>query len=329
MESCQVRPSRAVLACSLLIVPLLLACSWDAPRDNPLDPNLGGNIEGRVLTRRATGIHGAEAVIPALGRFACTDSSGTFEFRGLDEDSVWVRVAAEGYAADSARLGLKKGRIDTVTRYLNGLPFFSECRISSHVYGRGWPPEPLSFFRLTARVADPDGAPDIDSVWAEIPCIEYAERLTFDPEEEHFVQPIWEIPGQSPETLVGQAVSFKVVDNEGGSGLETGSRVMRIIYDLPEPRFPAGGLDTVDIDTTFAWRVFDYGYEVGYHAEIVRVEGGGPAGVVMTFDAAGSADTTFRVTTDSLPEGDYYWTVEAIDRFGNSSRSAEELFHAR
>ena len=313
----------------LFAVVLALACSWDAPRDNPLDPSTGGNLDGRVLTRRATGIPGAEAIIPVLGRFVQTDSSGAFEFRGLAEDSVWVRVTADGYAADSAWLGLEKGRIDTMTRYLNGLPFFTECRISSHVYGRGWPPEPLSFFRLTARVADPDGDADIDSVWAEIPGIDYSERLTFDPEEEHFIQSIWSIPGQSPETLVGQAVAFNVVDNEGVVGQDIDCRVMRIVYDLPVPGFPAGGLDTVYIDTTFAWYVFDYGYQVGYHVEIVRVEGGGPAGVVMTHDVAGPSDTTFRVAADSLPAGDYYWTVEAIDAFGNSSRSAEELFHAR
>ena len=51
-------------------------------------------------------------------------------------------------------------------------------------------------------------------MWAEIPSIDYSERLTFDPEEEHFTRSIWSIPGQSPETLVGQAVAFNVVDNE-------------------------------------------------------------------------------------------------------------------
>ncbi|MCX6843768.1 MAG: carboxypeptidase regulatory-like domain-containing protein [candidate division WOR-3 bacterium] len=318
--------------CTRLLVALAalaaLRCSWDAPRDNPLDPMLGGNVSGRVLTRRATPIAAAVVAVPDAGRVVKTDSTGSFELRGLPEASAWVYLTAAGYASDSVLVALANGRIDTLTTYLNGLPFLQNCRVTTHVYGRGWPPEPLEFCRLSATAGDADGDADLDSVWAEIPAIGYAERLDYDPDSQAFVQTLYaaDLPGQSMETLVGREVRFNVMDEEGTATTDTVAGITRIMTDLPEPVFPSGGQDTLSSDTVFIWYRFDHGYAVSYHSEVVRVEGGSPAGIAAEFDAA---DTTYHLASASLDSGDYYWTVEAIDEFGNSSRSAEELFHVR
>jgi hypothetical protein len=313
---------------SVLAVMLLVACN--APHDNPLDPALGGNLEGRILNRRATGIAGAVIALPEEGRFCHTDSSGDFVLSGLPEGTFVLSIDAHGYAPETAAMEFRKGRIDTLTRYLNGLPYFTDCRVTSHVYGQGWPPEPLYFFRLTASAADIDGDADIDSVWAELPELEISERLTFDPEEEHFSATLWSnsVPGQNPETMVGQNVEFNVVDNEGAMGIGPECSLSRIIYELPTAVFPAGGVDTVRTDTTLVWNRFRPGFLVTYKGEVVRIEGGGSAGVVLSFETGEPTDTTFWLDASKLPTGDYYWTIEAIDGFGNSSRSQEERFHA-
>ncbi len=102
--------------------------------------------------------------------------------------------------------------------------------------------------------------------------------------------------------------------------------ITRIINDLPEPAFPSGGLDTLASDTIVSWYRFDRGFQVHYRGEVVRIEGGSPAGVAAEFE---TSDTTWLFDWDLLQSGDYYWTIEAIDGFGNSSRSVEEVFHAR
>lgn len=311
-----------------LVGLLLVACTWDAPRDNPLDPTLGGNVDGRVLTRRATGIGGALVTVPAASRFCHSDSAGRFAFRGLPDDTVVIRVSADGYAPDSVGLELERGRVDTLTRYLNGLPSFSLCRATSHVYGRNWPPVPLTFFRLVARASDLDGDADIDSVWTSIPAVEYSARLPYDPEQRRFGLVVWadSLPDASPETLVGQRIDFLVADLEGAVRVDTSCRVVRILADLPAPAFPSGGLDTLDSDTVFHWHRFDPGYGIGYLGQVVRIESGGPAGVVLEFS---TGDTSWPCPAAGLPTGDYYWTIEAVDKWGNSSRSAEERFHVR
>jgi len=315
------------LAAALAVVAAL-RCTWDAPRDNPLDPALGGNISGRVLTRRASPIAGAELSLPAAGRFATTDSTGSFELRGLPDESTLVLIAADGYAADSTVIGLTKGVIDTVTAYLNGLPYLAGCRITAHVHGRGWPPDPLQFCTLAATAGDGDGEADVDSVWVEIPAINCSRKLPYNSDETLYVQALWaeDLPGQALDTLVGQEVRFNVVDKESTTATYTLSGVSRIITDLPEPVFPSGGTDTLAGDTLFSWRRFDHGYGVHYHGEVVRIQGGSPAGIAAEFN---TADTTWLFAWAQLQSGDYYWTIEAIDGFGNSSRSAEELFHAR
>jgi hypothetical protein len=317
------------LAGGALLVLLAVLC--DAPHDNPLDPQNGGAILGRVLTRRATPIAGATVSAVPSGRSCATDSSGSFELLGLPVNDVQLCFRAEGYVPESAIVELARERIDTTTRYLNGLPTVTSCRVSSHVFGQSWPPEPLYFFRLSAAVADLDGETDVESVWAEIPAVGLAQRLAFDPDSLHYDATVWlrSLPVPSPETLVGQDVVFRVEDREGALGHGPDCSVNRIIYDLPEPAFPAGGVDTVASDTSFFWHKFDRGFRVGYRCEVVRIVGGGPAGVVLSVTTPGPADTSFSVSRSVLPAGDCYWTVEAVDAFGNSSRSAEERFNVR
>jgi hypothetical protein len=318
--------------CTQLLVALAVVtavrCSWDAPWDNPLDPWLGGNISGRVLTRRATPIAGAEVRVPAAGRFLQADSDGSFDLRGLPEETAWVYVSADGYSSESARVALTRGVVDTVNAYLDGLPYLQNCRLTTHVYGRGWPPEPLKFCTLTATAGDVDGASDVDSVWVEIPAIGFSQRLPYNSDERLFMQTLWaeNLPGQALDTLVGQEVRFYVTDLESTVAACTLPGITRIITTLPEPAFPSGGLDTLSSDTLFAWRRFDRGFGVRYHGQVVRIEGGSPAGVAAEFD---TPDTTLLVNSAQLNSGDYYWTIEAIDGFGNSSRSTEELFYAQ
>ncbi len=327
---CRIRTSRIDIRHFLCLAVLLaLQCSWDAPRDNPLDPYLGGNIEGRILTRRATGICDAEVLVPAASRIVRTDSAGQFGFYALPEESLWVYFAADGYVAESTGIRLEKGRIDTLTQYLNGLPCLDDCRVTSHRYGRNWPPDPLCFCRLSVLAGDLDGEADVESVWVEIPDIGYAHRLTYDPDEQSFVHTIRadSLPDRSLEALVGRDITFRVADRESATVESPACHLSRIIQHLPVPVFPAGGVDTLSTDTTFVWHRFNHGFRVRYHNEVVRIEGGGPAGVAAEFETAGPADTTFRFDIALLQPGDYYWTVEAIDTLGNSVRSREERFH--
>jgi hypothetical protein len=310
---------------------LALALSCHAPHDNPFDPALGGNVAGRVLTRRATPIAGARVQVAAAGREDVTDSAGSFYIYDLPEESVWVVTRADSFAPDSAWVGLAAGQVDSLTRYLDGLPYIRSCEVTSHVYGRSWPPDPLAFCRLAAEAGDVDGEADVESVWVEIPDLAIARRLAYDPDRRSFRMTIWadSLPGLSLETLVGLKTDLRVADKEGAVSRGPDCTLGRIIMDLPVIVYPAGGLDTVATDTTFRWHQFSHGFGVSYHCEVTRIEGGGPGGVAATFDTPRTGDTSYRFNRALLAPGDYYWTVEAIDAQGNSSRSLEELFRVR
>ncbi len=317
---------RFVLLGSILGV----ACNLNAPHDNPLDPFWNGSIEGRILTRRATGISSAWVTVPAVGRSAVTDSLGWFFLLGLPADTVKVFVFCPGYAPDSAQLQLVRGQVDTLFFYLNGLPYFQSCSLTTHVYGRSWPPDPVCFLNVSARVSDWDGSPDIDSVWCEIPAVGFAGKLDYNPGRKIFLLTLGadSLPGQNLDTLVGQKILFRAVDREGAVVTEELPGITRLMRELPVPLFPSG-VDTVYSDTNFVWQRYGASFHVRYRGEVVRIEGGGPAGVVATFETYRPEDTVQRFDYSLLRPGDYYWTLEVIDRFGNSSRSAEELFRVR
>jgi hypothetical protein len=324
------RKAQSLLRRAPGLVALWLACN--APHDNPLDPSLGGNVEGRVLTRRATGIADAEVLVPAAGRIVRTDSTGSFGLYGLPEGSLELQLAADGYVAESVAMTLKRGRIDTLDAYLDGLPYLEDCRFTTHVQA-SWTTQPpftrLVYCQFTATASDADGKTDLDSVWVEIPAIGYARRLDYDPYAQLFTQTLRaeSLPDGSLETLMGQPVLFKVADQESAAVQAPPCYLSRIIDSLPAQVFPGGFQDTVSGDTTFVWNRFNYGCWVSYHCEIGRIINFEPAGVVAAFDQAGPQDTTYSYDPSGLASGDYYWTVEAIDEFGNSVRSAEEPFH--
>ena len=321
------RPLAAPASAAILAVALLIAtCS--APRDNPLDPNLGGNIEGRVMTRFAHGISGAEVLVPGADRVVYTDTAGRFGLYGLPEGSQRIIVGVDNYAPESSRLTLARGRIDDTTFYLNGLPRLADCDITTHVYGHGWPPNRY-YFKLSTVAGDQDGETDLDSVWAEAPDLDYRVRMDYDPNLRLFTRtlPAESLPGEQLETLVGRPVLFCAADKEGIVTRSPSVYLSRIIAYFPEQAFPASGFDTLRSDTLFFWRTFDHGFWVRYYCEITRIESGSPAGTAGQFSTSSPLDTSFRFATSALDTGDYYWTVEAIDAFGNSIRSPEARFH--
>ncbi|RKX70488.1 hypothetical protein DRP53_04895 [candidate division WOR-3 bacterium] len=301
----------------------------NAPRDNPFDPNLGGNICGRVLSRGLSGIPGVEVLCPEANAFTYTDSAGNFSLFGLPEDSLWIFFDHDSFVSDSVRVSLRKGRIDSITIHLNGKPYLINCKITTHHYERNWPPDPLYFCQLSAIARDLDGEFDIDSVWFTIPEISLTRRLSYSPSEQNFNYTLFadELPGENLEVLVGKDVFFMISDKENAVSSSGPYHVGRIIYRSPCVIFPAGGQDTIKSETSFVWHRFDQGFYVRYHGEIVRIIGGGPGEIAHTFDLSGQNDTTYRLGSSLLDPGEYYWTLEVIDNLGNSCRSKEEKFY--
>jgi hypothetical protein len=323
--------SDAILCLLLLYLVYLfsLNCSLNAPRDNPLDPNLGGNIWGRVTSRNAYEIADVEVFIPFADAITYTDTCGEFSLYVLPEDSMYIFFVHENYALESTMVVPEKGKIDTLTMELNGLPYFTEYEATTHYYDRNLPADPLYFCELSTIAGDIDGEIDIDSVWVEIPDLSYSRKLDYDLDEQKFIYTLYtdELPGQTLEALVGEAIFFNIADKGGAIVQSPPYYIARIIYQAPGVIFPIRGTDILMFDTTFVWHKYNYGYYVSYHGEIIKIISGGPAGVVQYFNVSDQNDTTFYVNISILNLGEYYWTLEVIDDFGNSARSKEYRFY--
>jgi hypothetical protein len=317
-------------AFGLLGIALALCGACNAPHDNPRDPLLGGSLEARVMTRRATGISGATVTVESAGRYEYTDSIGWVGLYGLPPCSSWVSAQASGYAPESVRMCFTRGRTDTFSWYLDGQPYLRKYSVTTHRNYHDYPRNPDNFFQLSTQAGDPDGASDIDSVWAEIPGLDLAYPLEYDQTLHDYTITLNadSLPGGSLEALAGTPVYFYVVDRESVVTQSDPCTVTRIIYDSLYPGFPSGEgqMDSVHGFTTFAWRPFNEGYWVRYRGDIVKDIGFGEELVETdSFFTAGPLDTTFRYDASSLRDT-FLWTLEAIDTFGNSCRSKEEVF---
>lgn len=307
---------------------LVLSCSLNAPRDNPLDPNLGGNICGKVLTRNFSGIANVEIAIPQAERSTSTNSSGEFDFYALPVDSMWLYFYHLNYSPESVIIAPQKGVIDSLTICLNGLPYFEKCGVTTHHYERDWPPDPLYICQLSTEANDFDGEIDIESVWVKIPALAYTKRLVYDSSKQLFIHTLLanELPGGNLEALVGKEILFFIADKESAITVSTPHYISRIVYQVPQIIFPGYGLDTLKTDTAFVWHKYDQGFYVHYYGEIVRIVGGGPAGVVDSFNISDQNDTTDYLNISALAPNEYYWTLEVIDSLGNTCRAKECRF---
>ena len=305
----------------------ITGCSLNAPRDNPLDPELGGNIYGRVLSRNSYGIADVEISIPQADVITYTDAHGDFGLYVLPEGRMWVFFTHDNYSSESTMVVTKEGKLDTLMIYLNGLPYFINCEVTTHHYDEHLPAEPLYFCRLSTVASDIDGEIDIDSVWVEIPALFYAKRLIYDSfkREFNYILLAEELPGQNLETLVGKNIFFNIADKDSTVVQSSPYYVSRIIHQLPKVIFPSGGADILTTDTTFIWHKYNNGFYVRYYGEIARTSEGEP--VVYEFNILEQNDTTYSLDISVLNEGEYIWTLEIIDSLGNSARNRKQKFY--
>lgn len=125
------------------------------------------------------------------------------------------------------------------------------------------------------------------------------------------------------EKVLGNPFVFKAFVSGSLDSFVLGpSHIVRVIESTPIPLYP--NRDTITNPTpTLLWQDFDsvhtVVYPFGYKAEVFFVTSVWNSGLLP--------DSILSVTvTDTLPDGQYYWTISVIDSFNNISRSKEGRF---
>ena len=130
-----------------------------------------------------------------------------------------------------------------------------------------------------------------------------------------------------PGSVVGQPFLFTSIDELGIEHQTGPAYVWRVIEDVDTlyyPPLPPPGTspDTICWNPTFVWWAFSADYPFAYQVNVVNQT----SGFETTVWTSPLLVDTLVQYPDSLPNGDYYWTVTVLDSFDNSSRSKEAPF---
>lgn len=312
-------PGRAIwLFVSLTVV---CGCSFNADRDNPLDPHSPDYtaVFGRVEDRGRHPIPGALVAVSPQNVISLTDNGGFYRISGLEEGTQAVRASASGYEPDSHEIEVERGHTLSMDFQLNAMPYF-EWVNSVSAHEPIWPLD-IYYAELTASPGDADGSPDIESLAVEVADLSYRRRMDFDHNLGcfHHVIRSESLPGGSLHELVGKEITFTVIDKQGSCG-QAVSRVIRTLDILPQAVSPAHG-EPVGPSPILRWQ-FSSSFTVTYS---VRVHATQPPGLAWSIDSIPQVEDSIQVA-DSLAQGPHYWTITAVDEFGNWSRSEEASF---
>ncbi|HID93908.1 MAG TPA: carboxypeptidase regulatory-like domain-containing protein [bacterium (Candidatus Stahlbacteria)] len=306
-----------------LLILLLLSCT--PPRDNPLDPNSPyfqgkGTISGRVTDYAGNPL--SQALIFTIPQKYATETDSLGFFLLEPDSGNWQVVANyNGYAPDTIEVYLSPGGKETISFYLNGIPFFTEAKVVSYHEDRGWPIGSIYYAFVRCIVSDPDGIADIDSAHFEVPSIGIHQALLYVDGAYEGEISTSSCPNGTLEDLIGYDFIAYAIDKKGEKGKSDPFYLARIIYPLPYPIWPTYK-DTVSSDSSFSliWRGIDVNYPFLYKAVICKLVSFEP----IRMDSIAPPDT--QLIVDSLPEGTYLWQVMGIDEFGNVTKSQYSMF---
>jgi hypothetical protein len=125
------------------------------------------------------------------------------------------------------------------------------------------------------------------------------------------------------ETVIGQPFVFTVRDYHGVMTTLDPLFMWRVIADVPKVTSPSA-YDTVGAFATLVWEPFSAHFPFGFRAEIISTTQV-PAASVWSSGLLQDTARTIQCP-DSLPNGDYYWTITVVDSFQNTSRSKQGTF---
>ena len=318
----------------LLVLLLVISCTKNADRDNPLDPWSGdyetfGKLEGHVYTYYAPFQPIASALITLLpeNQTTISNQAGAFAFANVSPDSYLLTVDYPGYASDTVEVLIQSNRTTLIQFNLDGLPRLDTLVLSSGFQHEHYPFEPVRMIDVTAKVHDPDGPADVASVAVIIPDIGFKDTLSISLVIGTFQKKIEEkdLSTDHIEELIGKPFFIEITDKVGKVCRYGPKYLFRVIDDEPEIISPRGSA-SVGIQPTLKWKTLQLRFSFTFKVEIYAISEDQilyPA--IYTFSGISSGISEFQLGT-TLPAGLYLWVVSIVDNWGDWSRSKPATF---
>ncbi|UCE05080.1 MAG: carboxypeptidase regulatory-like domain-containing protein [bacterium] len=309
-------------------------CFNNADHDNPLDPMSGeyqnlGTLEGHVYTYYAPFLPIESALITLFpgNQTTFTDHQGAFYFIKITPGNYVITANYADYAPDTVQAQVISHQTTSIQLNLDGLPVLDSLSLAIGFKHEYIPFEPSRLVDCNARVSDPDGPADIESVAMFIPFFDYKDTLGMSPTM-GFYQKSYEernLPIDHIEQLLGHAVFIEITDKVGKMCRYGPNYLIRVIDEEPEIESPKESA-LVSAQPKLKWKSLQLPYSFSFKVDIYAIVGNQiqfPA--IRTYSEISSDITDFHLSKP-LNSSLYLWTVSIVDRWGDWSRSKPATF---
>lgn len=316
-----------ILLAACLASLALTGCVPDAPRDNPVDP-LGDSesrIEGWVFSYYEPRRPVADVAVTLLPsrQFSISDETGYVAFSNVAPGSYRLVAAGEGFAPDTIAVVVgSRNEVQTGNLFLNAVPVVETVTYYSRHVDQLIPGEVYEAY-LNVTVADGDGVGDVAAVTYRIPALDYERPLSPTPTLGEYQLRVEDtelltLYGGNLYLLTENHAVVEARDRVGARGRSDSLYLRRIIDEAPRLSAPAIS-EVTGPRPRFQWEAPRVSFDFTYALDLQRLVGG-IFREYAVIDAIPGAwlDT---VPADSLPDGEYRWTLEIRDNLGNASRS--------
>jgi len=315
---------------------LILTDCADAPRENPLDPlssHYQGNaaVAGKVyVLNQNTPVPQARITLLESGISVATDSIGEYQFGKIEAGSITLVCSKENFVPDTQRTILETGSSRQISFGLNGSPYVISQKILTRKIDQYYP-SPQYFVEINASVSDPNGITDVDSVWFVVAdTLQYP--MDYSPSAKLFQTIIfkYDFPTNTIQWLVGKPLTIQSKDRSKARSISSPFTITRIIENGATPTSPTPlNNDTTGSTPVLMWTPPAVTFSYTYTLVIARVDAGTET-VVWTYNGLNFFYEQLQFPGDSsgqtLPPGNYVWTISVVDEFGNYCRSKEASF---
>jgi hypothetical protein len=331
-------------ALPLIWLSIFIGCSFDAQRDNPLDPDAnGGNSYaslGGKVTRVNTniGIEGVSIFLNPGSMGTLSGVDGDYSFQNLSAGNYNITLQHPDYKEVSSAISLSSGQSLEKNFQMNAFPVFDSISVTSQkivydymggIYD--------AFVYLYAKIHDIDGSSDLDncqllSFWeGNIDTLLANSNFVFNT-----ILDSSEFPNNDIYNILGIMFNFRIIDKYGDSISSTPAQLRRIISYTMKPFSPDLTTPVLTGNPQFTWEIpdssliFDYRYRLkvfyslsdSLRYEKVLYDSSQEITIVPILN-----EVSYSLQDDTLEENYYYWTIQLEDLYGDFTLSDDLEFY--
>jgi hypothetical protein len=301
-------------------------CEWTPERDNPLDPNSNSFnpvLTGEVTNLANTSISQAIVTLHPEGVAVVTGDDGVYRFEGVDLGEYALTVQKMDHVGDTVTVNIVSGGITTQDFQINALPVFDSVSVTSHnIYSL---PQHNRHVTVYCMITDPDENKSLVSIMVlfeddTLGFLQYDGVTGIF--SRNFLDTTFSVI--SFQDIVGRPFTLIATDTSDSYSMSESYYTNRFL-DIPNVISPV--YDQVGRIPTLYWENFSNYFSYFQNIRIFDDDR------ILVWDTlAVDAAVTQVIVTDSLqltsPPGpdNYYWTLEIIDLYGNTSVSQEAIF---